>query len=84
MKVRRFIEYLEKEEEIEHEFVFPDENEPKLVPELRRLYELDEARVLRSASRNLSASSEVDTYAEFDFYEDDATASGDGGSLSND
>ena len=66
-RVRTFVDYLAKEEKLEHTYVFPHVREPKLVPELRRRYDDDEQRVLRSARRALKKSRQDDQFGEFDY-----------------
>ena len=84
-KVKSFLDYLEREEEIEQEFIFPDIPEPKLIPELRRKYEVDEDRVLKSARKNFVRKEEVASYGEFDYLEEvdsmDGTEDGDSASV---
>ena len=72
-KVRAFLDYLEREEEIEREHVFPNAREPRLVSNLRTLYDFDEKNVLRSAARNLKERPD-DEYGEFDHIGEDTDA----------
>lgn len=53
-KVRVFLDYLQREEEIERDVYTLDANDERIMDALRAAYDDDERRVLRSAGRNYS------------------------------
>jgi GTPase SAR1 family protein len=53
-KVKFFLDYLQREENIEREVYELDTRDPKIMPELRAKYDDDQKRVLRSAKKNYS------------------------------
>ena len=52
-KVRCFLEYLQREEELERDLYALEEIEEKIMPMILKGYKSDEYRVLRSAQRNI-------------------------------
>lgn len=51
-KVRYFLDYLAREENIERNVYDLDAQDPRIIPELRAKYDEDENRVQKSANRN--------------------------------
>ena len=53
-KVRFFLDYLEREENIEREVYGLETSDVKIMPKLRSKYKKDESKVLKSAKKNYS------------------------------
>jgi len=61
-KVRLFLNYLKREEEIEREIYALDATDRRIMESLRQKYDEDEGRVIRSANRNYGAGKEGDEW----------------------
>ena len=58
-KVRLFLEYLEREEDIEREIFTLDAADRRIMESLRKSYDLDEQRVVRSANKNYGSDTRI-------------------------